>query len=225
MAYVQSHQSLGRHRKTLRMVDLLKCDRHKLIGHLHELFWWGLDNANTQGVVGDVPALTLADAAGWPLKDADRFVRALLECGGQDHAGFLEERPGMGYVLHDWYEYAGQYNDRRQQRKEANRRNQSARRQRLRSDDVSADYETTSPLTNGDSADSQHPSVAKRSVAKRSVADYPPLPPHDVSADALIDGGALAPPEDVAPSCCPDFARTGSEHWAYCQNAPVEVSA
>ena len=27
------------------------------------------------------------------------------------------------------------------------------------------------------------------------------------------------------PACCPDFARTGSEHWAYCDNAPVEASA
>ena len=34
-----------------------------------------------------------------------------------------------------------------------------------------------------------------------------------------------APEPPAEPACCPDFARTGSEHWAYCPNAPQDVSA
>lgn len=44
MAWIESHQTLSRHRKTLRAAALLHVDRHKMIGHLHELWWWALDN-------------------------------------------------------------------------------------------------------------------------------------------------------------------------------------
>jgi hypothetical protein len=214
MAYIQSHQSLGHHRKTLRMVDMLRVNRVKLIGHLHELFWWGLDNADSQGVLGRIAAVDIADAACWPTKDAERFVRALLECGGANHPGFLEQRSEVGYVLHDWYDYAGKFSDKRELRKESNRRAQAARRERLleppsaNSQHAHAD----SALTFADIADSQHPSVAKRSVAKRSVAYTPLVPPLDVSADALNTNGDAS---ETPPACCPNFAKTG-EHWEFC---------
>lgn len=187
------------------MVDMLKINRIKLIGHLHELFWWGLDNADAQGVLGRIAAVDIAEAACWPAKDAERFVRALLECGGDDRQGFLEQRSGVGYVLHDWYDYAGQLNDKRELRRESNRRAQSARRQRLRS---------------ADNDDSQHPNVAKRSEAKRSVADPPLLPPQGVSADAADHPNGVPP----SPSCCTKFAATGSEHLASCSTRAM-VSA
>jgi hypothetical protein len=100
MPWIESHQSLARHRKTLEAVALLRVDRHKLIGHLHELWWWGLDNADSSGMVGHAPPEALAAAAGWPLRDANRFVEALRT------AGFLDQTED-GYVLHDWYDYAG----------------------------------------------------------------------------------------------------------------------
>ena len=106
MAWIESHQSLSRHRKTLEAVALLHVDRHKFIGHLHELWWWGLDNANTDGQLGQVPSRTLANAAGWPIKDADRFTEVLVI------AGFIEQGDD-GYVLHDWFDYAGKLNEQR----------------------------------------------------------------------------------------------------------------
>jgi hypothetical protein len=229
MAYVQSHQSLGHHRKTLRMVDVLKCDRHKLIGHLHELFWWGLDNANAQGLLGHVAAVDIAGAAGWPAKDAQRFVNALLTCGGADHPGFLEES-SQGYILHDWADYAGKLNDQRELRRESNRRAQQARRQRLRApasaltpDDTSA---AVSADCHPDSQHRQHPTGPDLTGPNRTGPDTPPLPPHDVSADALLTETnrrrSEPPPE---PACCPNFAATGSVHWQYCPNAPAEVTA
>jgi hypothetical protein len=184
------------------MVDMLKCDRHKLIGHLHELFWWGLDNADRHGVIGRVQTVDIADAAGWRLKDAERFVRALLECGGEGHPGFLE-MTDVGYVLHDWYDYAGKLNDQRELRRESNRRAQSAYRQRLRKDD---------------DADSKHPTVPERSVAKRSVPETPPLPPHDVSADALVTEA------ERRDWCCAMAKITnGQTHMASC--SVVQVTA
>src|SRR5579864_901947 len=138
--WIESHQSLSRHRKTLRAVAVLKVNRHKLIGHLHELWWWGLDNASSQGELGDVTPEQIADGAGWPLRDGVRFVAALVECG------FLEHHEG-GYRLHDWYDYAGKLNDQKELRRASNRESQQRRRARL------------SALTHADAADSQQSTV------------------------------------------------------------------
>jgi hypothetical protein len=163
MAWIESHQSLGRHRKTLEVVGALRVDRHKLIGHLHELWWWGLDNADADGVVGLVPCEALAAAAGWPLKDAARFVDVLQS------AGFLDAT-AQGYVLHDWFDYAGKLNTQRELRKASNREAQRRRRDRMSAPghaDVSADI-----------ADSQHDVSADIDDSQHSTGpDQPDLPP------------------------------------------------
>jgi hypothetical protein len=220
MAYIQVHQSLGHHRKTLRMAARLKCDHHKLLGHLIDLWWWGLDNASPQGLLGRVAPEELAIAAGWATKDAGRFVEALLECGGDGQPGFLE-RSALGYMLHDWPDYAGKLNDQRALRRESNRRAQSARRQRLQTADVSADSQR-----------SQHPTGPDLTGPDLTGPDTLPSPSHDVSADALETNGAAAPnPRKTGtrrskphangtpvPACCPNFARTG-QHWEHCPEA------
>lgn len=104
--WIESHQSLLNHRKTLRVCAALNVDKVRLIGHLHMLWWWGLDNANEQGYLGDITAVEIAAAAGWSVDDADDFVEALLSAG-RPH-GFMERKRGQ-YVLHDWRQYAGKY--------------------------------------------------------------------------------------------------------------------
>ena len=106
MAWIESHQSLLTHRKTLRATALLRIERHKLIGHLHALWWWGLDNATDNGNLGKVLDEEIAEAAGWPAKRAEQFVSVLVE------AGFLD-RDGSKLGLHDWWEYAGKLNAKR----------------------------------------------------------------------------------------------------------------
>lgn len=106
MAWIESHQSLLTHRKTLRAAALLRIDRHKLIGHLHALWWWGLDNATNNGHLGSVLDEEIAEAAGWPVRRAEQFVSVLVE------AGFLD-RDGVKLGLHDWWEYAGKLNAKR----------------------------------------------------------------------------------------------------------------
>jgi hypothetical protein len=101
LSWIETHQSLARHRKTLQVVAALHVDRHKLLGHLLELWWWGLDNADKTGFVGPVKPPALAAAAGWPIRDAERFVGALVG------AKFVDHDDDGGYWLHDWYDYAG----------------------------------------------------------------------------------------------------------------------
>lgn len=104
--WIESHQSLLNHRKTLRVCAALGIPKVQLIGHLHLLWWWALDNADEDGFLGDITAREIAGAADWPVDDADNFVEALLQAG-RPH-GFLELKRRQ-YVLHDWREYAGKY--------------------------------------------------------------------------------------------------------------------
>jgi len=106
MAWIESHQSLLGHRKTLRAAHILKVTRYTLIGHLHALWWWGLDNAENDGSMGDVSAEELAEAAGWPVRSASAFVEALVI------VRFID-RDEAGLRLRNWWEYAGKLNAKR----------------------------------------------------------------------------------------------------------------
>lgn len=107
MAWIESHQSLLTHRKTLRASLLLKVDRYKLIGHLHALWWWSLDNAKDDGELGAISAAEIAEAAGWPTKKADEFVAALVS------VGFIDAKNDVSKSLHNWRKYAGKLNEKR----------------------------------------------------------------------------------------------------------------
>jgi hypothetical protein len=149
MSWIESHQSLARHRKTLALVALLKVDRHKLIGHLQELWWWGLDNADSSGLVGQVASESLAQAAGWRVYDAEHFVQALVTVGFVD---VVED----GYVLHDWYEYAGKLNDQREKNRERMRSARAAHKDRTNGTRVQEHADTSgarAPATGPDQPD------------------------------------------------------------------------
>lgn len=106
MAWIESHQSLSRHKKTLKAAARLSLDRHTLIGHLMELWWWGIDNVPSNGFMGDVTDEEIAFAADWN-GDASQFVEALIV------AGFIDDS-AEGRVLHDWFDYAGKLLDKRE---------------------------------------------------------------------------------------------------------------
>lgn len=148
MGYIQSHQALSRHRKVLAMVGMLKTDRHKVLGHLHELWWWGLDNADAEGNLGAIAEELIAEGAGWPLKGAKLFVKALLECGGSSRPGFLE-RTDEGFRLHDWAAYYGDFLEERTHRQIQNREAQRRHRAKVRGLEAvpngSADTADTTP--------------------------------------------------------------------------------
>ena len=95
MAWIKSHQSLARHRKTLRAARLLGLHRQRMIGLLHELWWWALDNVPADGSLDSVSADDLADVVEWE-KDPVTLETALVE------AGFIDAEPRQ---FHDWPEY------------------------------------------------------------------------------------------------------------------------
>lgn len=118
MAYIEAHQSLLTHRKTLRLGRLLGMDRFCVVGRLLALWCWALDNA-PDGFVEIADSDILADVMGWEGEPA-----AL--CDALVQAGFLEVAEGS-YLIHDWYDYAGRLIERRQQNAERMRNARAAK--------------------------------------------------------------------------------------------------
>src|SRR4029077_8480416 len=104
MAWIESHQAIGSHPKTIVLCELLKVRLPTAVGFLHYLWWWALDYAQ-DGRIGKFAPKVIAHACHWTGKP-DAFINGLTT------AGFLEQTP-VGLVIHDWQEYAGSLLDRR----------------------------------------------------------------------------------------------------------------
>jgi DnaD/phage-associated family protein len=117
MAWIESHQSLARHAKLIRAAATLRVSRPLLIGHLHLLWWWAVDQADGEGNLGDVSPAVIALGSEWPEAKAEDFVNALVD------ARFLDVVED-GYRLHNWDLYGG----RLQARREGNRDRMRAKR-------------------------------------------------------------------------------------------------
>lgn len=111
--WIESHQSLRKHPKTLRAARALGVSEVHLIGHLHCLWWWALDYA-PDGDLSSYDNADIAAAAEWD-GDADTFVAALRDAaqiGGRP--GFLELKDDH-LCVHDWAEYGGKLVAKREQ--------------------------------------------------------------------------------------------------------------
>jgi hypothetical protein len=165
MAWIESHQELGRHPKTLRLAVELKCSVPCAVGYVHFLWWWALDYA-PDGLVVAANKPLVAQACLW-MRKPELFWTAL------ETSGFVEPAEEPGVVrIHDWTDYSGKLKTQRALRKESNRRAQQRRRQQK----VSADVSVVS-------APNQQPTVQNTTVQNSS----PPLPPLSVSTDAATE--------------------------------------
>lgn len=108
MAWLESHQSLRNHPKTLELAAVLEIHFAQAIGHLHCLWWWAMDYA-PNGDLSRWSKEAIAAGSGWA-GDADEFVEALRE------TGFLDD-----LEIHDWFEYAGRLLEKREQNKQRTR--------------------------------------------------------------------------------------------------------
>lgn len=117
MAWIEVHQALLTHRKTLRLARLLHLDTFAVVGRLAALWCWALDNA-PDGTVDVQDSDILGAVMGWP-GESSELCRALVT------AGFLEEDESL-YIIHDWNDYAGKIIDQRK----ANARRQQSWRER-----------------------------------------------------------------------------------------------
>lgn len=127
MAWIESHQSLGTHRKVLALCEKLHIDRARCVGMLHFLWWWALDNTPDGDITG-VSDKTLATVSLWK-GSPTLWVQTLREVGLVDET---TDTQTPCRTLHDWDDYAGKLVAKRV----SNRRYQREHRERARKDDV-----------------------------------------------------------------------------------------
>ncbi len=167
MTWIESHQSLQRHPKTIALARLLHISRAAAIGHLHCLWWWAMDYA-PDGDLRDVADSTLADACEYRGSPA-LLVCSLIAARGPSGHGFVDEDRS----IHDWDQYAGRLLDKR--RSDAERK----RKERGRPADIGADVQRMSDGRPADGA--------------RTVPDLPTKnPPTPAVAGASANGSARA---------------------------------
>lgn len=109
MAWIELHQSVVTHKKTLALADTLEIRPVEALGHMASLWLWGLDNTPDGSLLG-VTRKTIARAAQWE-GDADAFYEALVQ------AGYVHEDG----TVHDWDDYAGKLIDQRKRNAEKQR--------------------------------------------------------------------------------------------------------
>ncbi len=101
VAWIESHQSLGRHPKVFKLASRLRINKAQAIGHLQYLWWWALDFAPTGNLSAFTPA-EISAGAEWP-GEPGPFHDALKD-------GWLDDDG----TLHNWGDYAGKLIEKRE---------------------------------------------------------------------------------------------------------------
>jgi hypothetical protein len=113
MAWIESHQSLGTHKKLFALCEKLKIKRSEAIGILHLLWWWALDNA-PDGDLSGVSDKVLAEVSGYidgmSIRSGRRVDQRCKQYGDALRStGFIDSDG----TLHDWHNYAGKLIEKR----------------------------------------------------------------------------------------------------------------
>lgn len=93
MSYIESHDELEGHPKTLDLMAALDVDVDTAVGRLHRFWWWVLKYAETGRLEKHPPARI-------DVKFGQGFVEAMKS------AGFIDREL---YRVHDWATWAGRY--------------------------------------------------------------------------------------------------------------------
>jgi len=137
MAWIESHQALGHHPKTLRLATELKCRVPEAVGYLHFFWWWALDYA-PDGVVQQRARAHVAQACLWRGKP-ETFWSALML------AGFVDV-DGEHTTIHDWMDYAGRLVEKRALNAARSKRARDAHRVGLPTNQPTGEGVKPSPL-------------------------------------------------------------------------------
>ena len=121
MAWLEIHQALPAHRKTLAAADALDMHPVHFMGHIITFWLWALDNV-PDGNLDEVSARMIARAAQWE-GDPDTLLNTLIE------VGFIDQDDD-GLAIHDWYDYAGKLMEQRAKERERSRKRRAEQRRR-----------------------------------------------------------------------------------------------
>jgi hypothetical protein len=163
MAWIESHQALKDHPKTLMVCEELILDRYQVIGHLHLLWYWCIDYAPS-GDISKFSDYQIERAAEWP-GNRGKLVNALIK------AGFID-RDEKSTKIHDWMDFCGPLMERRLLRMKHKRPRMAAKRPQMESERPPTNQPTN--LTNLTNL-TNHTDIARSKFAKptaQKVTEY-----------------------------------------------------
>lgn len=100
MSWIESHQALEKHPKTLDLAQRMGWTLDETIGKLHRFWWWCLDYA-TDGDLRKHSVAVLAGSVGIPAANAEDFLTNMI------NARWIDKKPYRR--IHDWWEYVGRF--------------------------------------------------------------------------------------------------------------------
>jgi hypothetical protein len=195
MPWIESHTTLARHPKALRLSRRLGVSLPAAIGHLHLLWWWALEYAQ-EGDLSGFDAEEIALSCAWE-GEPEHLLESLKACGFVDGCG----------AIHDWHDYAGKLLDQRK----ANAEKQARWRNRNRLSSIEGDNRNvtvtgetgdgdvtvTSPLRNGATVPNRTVPNPSPTGKKARGADAPAvLAEHQAVINAYL-GAIGREPKDV----------------------------
>lgn len=129
MAWIELHDTLPDHPKTLATSSALRIDKDLLIGKLCRLWTWCLSNREN-GFIADNEIDTVAEIMRWSKKSKALFDALCVVPVGFEY-GFLEVVDG-GYLIHDWDERIEMLRDKREERRQQARLRKQRQRDKVR---------------------------------------------------------------------------------------------
>lgn len=120
--WIELHQEMPRHPKTLALAQALKISRREAVGLLVDLWTWGLNCADENGQLRGITDEGIAMAMDWPYKQAGKLAAALVSCG------WIDGQNGE-YSLHDWADYTTKLSEKR---KDAERKREARKREKCK---------------------------------------------------------------------------------------------
>ena len=144
--WIELHQEMPRHPKTLALAQALKISRREAVGLLVDLWTWGLNCADENGNLRGITDEGIAMAMDWPYKQAGKLAAALISCR------WIDGQNGE-YHLHDWADYTTKLSEKR---KDAERKREARKREKCKdtSEETTSKDEENSGNVRGLSADS-----------------------------------------------------------------------
>lgn len=202
MAWYEAHQTLAKHPKTLRLASLINCERRYAVGLLHDLFTWGLDAAKKDGTIPGLSKIEIASALDFTGKKGASVVDALVE------SGYLEIVNGC-YKIHDWYDYAGKFVDKRESDKQ--------RKKEKQEHDLAKNGENGNRISNGKKQEKTkisdgNPAEIQWKERGNPCATVPNLTKPNITRDSVCKARAPAREETASAEDGPDADRWG-EFW------------
>lgn len=201
MAWLEIHQTLPLHRKTMHLAALLGIPRAYATGLMVTFWLWALDNTPT-GDLDNLPPGLIEMAAQWEGEEG-----ALL--GAMIEVGFVD-KDDTGIRIHDWQDYAGKLIARREKaldrmrnaRDAHNKKKTSANDTRTIREQVANDTRTEREQNANDT----------QVICERSVLQYSTVPKdikhicssgdeQDIdSIDSIDSSPSKSPQEDKPPT-------------------------